>query len=97
MATENGNTYTVRKMFACIPTNIDLTNIKNRLLHSAAYGIKNGNHQCWQTMEWLIEFKDIDPFIINSQGQNARDILDSIDWTYAEMFNDMLERLDYWQ
>jgi hypothetical protein len=38
----------------------------------------------------------VDPFAVDDEGIEARDILERADWSYAYKFNDLLEELGYY-
>jgi ankyrin repeat protein len=78
--------------------NILSKNTEISLLHSCAIGIKHGNMKCYDTIEWLlINYEDIlDPFLKCGYGDEPRDILDKYDWSFAELYDDILEKLGYY-
>jgi ankyrin repeat protein len=98
IATENGN----KDILDLLVSKINSVNIaidplyKNSLIYHAVFGVIDGNKSCWKIIEWLLEAKDINPFIENDKGQTPRDILENFDWSYAEAYDDILETLGYY-
>ncbi|MDF2966149.1 MAG: hypothetical protein K0Q51_1537 [Rickettsiaceae bacterium] len=66
------------------------------ILHSAARGIVKSRENCWEVIKWLLDEEMVDPFAVDDEGIEARDILERADWSYAYKFNDLLEELGYY-
>lgn len=62
---------------------------QSSVLHSVAYRIRNGDHR-WSMIDFLVK-KGIDPLAKDDRDQTARDILDGLDWSYAELYDNYLE------
>lgn len=70
------------------------------LLHSACQGVVDGKQACWDVVDYLLERKKDEeecPFVANVLKLEPRDILDKFDWSYAEKYDDMLEKYGYYE
>ena len=98
LSVQNGNMEMVKLLLLNGAKVNTLTNNGSSILHSAAFGIKQCNNKCYCLIEWLLTNyeDDLDPFLKNKNGIEPRDILNSIDWSYAELYDDILEKLGYY-
>ena len=91
-AAENGNEKILKLLTKDFDDGFDFDTIVNNnqssLIHSAAYGIIQGNHNCWNVIRWLIN-RDANPFLENDLKRTPRNILSE----YTDLYDDILESL----
>ena len=97
LAVEYANKKVLDELISNISLEYDLNqvlnNYKSSLIHSAAWGIREGRNNGWDIIEWLIKDKNMDPFLENDRNKTARDILDILDGSYAAKYDKLLQSL----